>query len=61
MNLEISYEKEGIRFTALVVTNNLNTHSALQEVPKADIETIKTVIRSGLEALTNLTIRHRKP
>ena len=60
MNLEVSFEKDGLRLTAIVVTNNLNTHSALQQVPKEDIEVVKTVIRNGLETLTNLSLTHRK-
>jgi hypothetical protein len=60
MNIEVNFEKDGLRFSAIVITSSLETHSALQEVPKEDVEVVRTVIRSGLETLTNLAIKHRK-
>lgn len=60
MNLEIGAEKNGMRLTAVILTNSLETHSALQEVPKSKVEQIKEKIQVHLDELAELASNHRK-
>lgn len=60
MTIELNTEKEGLGLRISIITNNVKTHSAMQEVPKEIIENIKGRIQAQLNQLLNEAIVWRK-
>jgi hypothetical protein len=61
MNLEVSAEKNGLRVKALIVTHDLNTHSALQDVDKDYVDAILRRIQIALTQLLAEAAAVKKP
>lgn len=60
MLIEVNAEKHGYRVTMVMITNSLDTHSAVQQIPKEDIETVKNNIQAHLNQLLDKAYEHRK-
>lgn len=60
MTLEVTCATADLKLTALVVTGNVETHSALQEVDKITKDNILFAIQKQLERLLQEAVTHRK-
>jgi hypothetical protein len=60
MTIDVHVESCGLRFSALVITNDLITHSTLQETPEEHIEQCKLEIRTALIKLALEAGEYRK-
>ncbi len=60
MTLEISCETSGLRVKALIITADLETHSAIQGVDKTVVDNILFRIQKQLELLLSEAVPHRK-
>lgn len=53
MTIDFNIEEEGMRVTVLVITNSVETHSALQSLPE-NIEITKYAIRDEIKKLLKI-------
>lgn len=61
MTIEVVAERHGFKLTALIVTANLGTHSAVQEIPKEVVAANKLNIQKYLYYLLDEADKYRKP
>lgn len=60
MTLEVSCSTADLKVTALIITNNVDTHSAIQEVEKITVDNILYRIQKQLELLLQEAYAKRK-
>ena len=60
MTLEVTCMTADLKVTALIVTGNLETHSAFQEIPKIEVDNILYHIQGELTILLELAKQYRK-
>lgn len=60
MTLEVSNERDGLRVKTLIITADLQTHSAIQEVDKDFIEAILRRIQIEVNCLLAEAAANRK-
>lgn len=61
MTLEVNAEKHGLRVKALIITADLLTHSAIQNIDKDYIEVILGRIKTQLNIILTEAAAAKKP
>ncbi len=61
MTIDINAEISSMRASLLIVTNNVETHSALSDVPKEVLVEHIENLRRALESILHIAAQHRKP
>ena len=60
MNLEVNCERNGLRVKVLIITANLETHSALQEIHNEYVNVVLSRIQMELSHLLDQAYACRK-
>lgn len=60
MTIDLNAEKEGLGLRVTIVTNNVQTHSAMQYVPTEIVDNIKGRIQAQLNQLLSEALIWRK-
>lgn len=61
MTIDINAEISSMRASLLIITNNVETHSALSDVPKEILKEHLENLRAALESVLHTAAKYRKP